>query len=238
MEELNKYFGLVVCADCGTAMALHQAHTMSAPYNHFTCRTHKKEGAEVCTAHYIRECILDDVVLEDIRRVTAQAREHTREFAAYISGKQSAEVQRDIRKKTRELDALQKRTRELDAIFKRLYEDSVLGRITAEQFQTLSDSYTGEMAVLKEKIPEQEAAIRALREQVGSTGHFIALARRYTDIQEPTPELLRRFIRKIVVHEKDVKWSKHARQTVEIHYNDIGCVDPPADKAQNRSESA
>ena len=55
MEELNKYFGLVVCADCGTAMALHQAHTMSAPYNHFTCRTHKKEGAEVCTAHYIRE---------------------------------------------------------------------------------------------------------------------------------------------------------------------------------------
>ena len=236
MEELNKYFGLVVCADCGTAMALHQAHTMSAPYNHFTCRTHKKEGAEVCTAHYIRECILDDVVLEDIRRVTAQAREHTREFAAYISGKQSAEVQRDIRKKTRELDA----------IFKRLYEDSVLGRITAEQFQTLSDSYTGEMAVLKEKIPEQEAAIRALREQVGSTGHFIALAKRYTDIQELTPELLRRFIRKIVVHEKDVKWSKHARQTVEIHYNDIGwvpsrqgtkqiriCIDkPPADPAE------
>ena len=54
------------------------------------------------------------------------------------------------------------------------------------------------------------------------TDHFIALAKRYTDIQELTPELLRLFIRKIVVHEKDVKWSKHARQAVEIHYNDIG----------------
>ena len=33
------------------------------------------------------------------------------------------------------------------------------------------------------------------------------------------------FIEKVVVHEKDVKWSKHARQTVEIHYTDIGVVD-------------
>ena len=76
MEELNKYSGLVVCAGCGSVMMLHRAHTMSASYNHFTCRTYKKEGAEVCTAHYIREQILDEVVLEDIRRVTARAREH------------------------------------------------------------------------------------------------------------------------------------------------------------------
>ena len=67
------------------------------------------------------------------------------------------------------------------------------------------------MAALKEKIPEQEAAIRRLREQVCGAGHFIALAKKYTDIRELTPELLRLFIQKIVVHEKDVKWSKHAR---------------------------
>ena len=27
-----------------------------------------------------------------------------------------------------------------------------------------------------------------------------------------------------MVHEKEVKWSKHAPQTVEIHYNGIGYV--------------
>ncbi len=47
----------------------------------------------------------------------------------------------------------------------------------------------------------------------------------YTGITELTPELLRLFIEKIVVHEKEVKWSKHAPQTVEIYYNGIGCVD-------------
>ena len=49
-------------------------------------------------------------------------------------------------------------------------------------------------------------------------------AKRYTDIMELTPELLRLFIEKIVVHEKEVKWSKHAPQTVEIYYNGIGCM--------------
>ena len=39
-----------------------------------------------------------------------------------------------------------------------------------------------------------------------------------------TPELLRLFIQKIVVHEKSVKYSKHAEQTVEIHYTDIGYI--------------
>ena len=95
-DEQNKYSGLVVCADCGKTMVLHRAHTMSADYNHFTCRTYKKDG-EACTAHYIRECILDEIVLEDLRRVTAEAREQPQEFAEYLNSKQSAELQKEIR---------------------------------------------------------------------------------------------------------------------------------------------
>ena len=221
MDEQNKYSGLVVCADCGATMVLHRAHTMSASYNHFTCRAYKKDS-EACTAHYIRECVLDEVVLEDLRRVTATAREHTQEFAEYINGRQSAEIQREIRQAGKELPAMKKRSDELDAIFKRLYEDSVLGRITPEQFQALSGSYTEEQTALKDEIPKKESAIQSLRDQVSGADSFISKARRYTGITELTPELLRLFIRKIVVYEKSVKWSKHAPQTVEIHYTDIG----------------
>ena len=121
--KMNKYSGLVVCADCGAIMVLHRAHTMKPTWNNFTCRTYKKEGADVCTAHYIRECVLDEVILEDLRRVTAMARAHTREFAEYIGGRQSAEIQREIRRQERELTVVRKRSSELDAIFKKLYED-------------------------------------------------------------------------------------------------------------------
>lgn len=225
MEEQNKYSGLVFCADCGSNMVLHRARTMSASYNHFTCRTYKKDG-ESCTGHYIRECVLDEVVLEDLRRVTAMARERPEEFAAYIGSRQSAEIQREIRRQEKELAAMRKRKAELDAIFKKLYEDSVLSRITTEQFQMLSSSYTEEQNQIAAGIPQKEAdIIQRLRETVSGTDGFLDKAKRYTDITELTPELLRLFIEKIVVHEKEVKWSKHAPQTVEIYYNGIGFVD-------------
>ena len=217
-------------------MVLHRAHTMAASYNHFTCRTYKKDG-EACTAHYIRECVLDEVVLEDLRRVTAIAREHTQEFAEYINGRQSAEIQREIRRQEKELAAMRKRSDELAVIFKRLYEDSVLGRITPEQFRVLSGSYTEEQAALKAEIPKKESAIQSLRDQVSGADSFISKARRYTDITELTPELLRLFIRKIVVYEKSVKWSKHAPQTVEIHYADVGYVGN-IDGTQSQQEDA
>lgn len=224
MEEQNKYSGLVFCADCGSNMVLHRARTMSASYNHFTCRTYKKDG-ESCTGHYIRECVLDEVVLEDLRRVTAMARERPEEFAAYIGSRQSAEIQREIRRQEKELTAMRKRKAELDAIFKKLYEDSVLSRITTEQFPMLSSSYTEEQNQIAAGIPQKEADIQRLRETVSGTDGFLDKAKRYMDITELTPELLRLFIEKIVVHEKEVKWSKHAPQTVEIYYNGIGFID-------------
>ena len=225
MEEQNKYSGLVFCADCGSNMVLHRARTMSASYNHFTCRTYKKDG-ESCTGHYIRECVLDEVVLEDLRRVTAMARERPEEFAAYIGSRQSAEIQREIRRQEKELAAMRKRKAELDAIFKKLYEDSVLSRITTEQFQMLSSSYTEEQNQIAAGIPQKEAdIIQRLRETVSGTDGFLDKAKRYMDITELTPELLRLFIEEIVVHEKEVKWSKHAPQTVEIYYNGIGFID-------------
>ena len=178
------------------------------------------------------------MVLENLRRVTAMAREHTREFAEYIGGRQSAEIQREIRRLERELTAMRKRSNELDAIFKRLYEDRVLGHISVEQFQTLSGSYTEEQEKLAAEIPAKESAIQKLRDTVSSTDGFIAKAKRYTDITELTPELLRLFIQKIVVHEKSTKWSKKAMQTIEIQYSDIGFIggDIPQGKENPRQE--
>ena len=54
MDEQNMFSGLVYCADCGMPMVLHRAHTMKPEQNNFTCRTYKKDGADVCSAHYVR----------------------------------------------------------------------------------------------------------------------------------------------------------------------------------------
>mgnify|MGYP000178702606 CR=1 FL=1 len=100
----------------------------------------------------------------------------------------------------------------------------MLGSITIEQFQMLSGSYTEEQDHIIASILQKESEIQSLRETVSGTDSFLDKAKRYTDITELTPGLLRLFIEKIVVHEKEVKSSKHAPQTVEIYYNGIGYV--------------
>lgn len=69
-----------------------------------------------------------------------------------------------------------------------------------------------------------EREIQRLRETVNGTDSFLDKAKRYTDITELPPELLWLFTERIVVHKKEVTWSKHAPQTVEIYYNGIGYV--------------
>ena len=47
--------------------------------------------------------------------------------------------------------------------------------------------------------------------------------RKYTEITELTPEIVRTFIEKIIVHEKE-KVDGKRRQTVEIIYNCVGAI--------------
>ena len=201
------FSGLVYCADCGKPMVLHRAHTMKPEQNHFTCRTYKKDGAEVCSAHYIREVALKEIVLETIRRATEFARSDPERFAAYIQQKQSTEVAKEIRGVERELSTM--------------HEDSALGRVSNEQFRLLSEAYSKEKAQLAEAIPATEERLEKLRSSMANAKNFIAKARKFTDMTELTPELLRTFVAKIIVYEKEVKYSKHAPQKIHICFRDF-----------------
>ena len=54
---------------------------------------------------------------------------------------------------------------------------------------------------------------------------FIDKAKRYTEIRELTPEILRLFISRIEVGEKSAKYSRTAEQEIRIVYRDVGIMD-------------
>ena len=118
-----------------------------------------------------------------------------------------------------------RRNDELSALFKRLYEDNVLGRITNEQFRMLSTDYNAEQKELENAIPEKEARLEKLKASVANVDTFIEKAKRFTTIEELTPELLRLFIQRIEIGERSVKYSRSATQSIRIIYRDIGVVD-------------
>ena len=225
MDEPNPFSGLAFCADCGKPLTLHRASTMKKSAYNFKCYTYGKKGKEHCSPHHIRECDLTAVVLDDLRRVTHFARQKEKQFAAYINQKNSAEVRKEINSLQRELDVMRKRSAELTTLFKRLYENSVFGRITDEQFRLLSADYNAEQRTLEDAILEKEGRLEKLKASAANVDAFIEKARRYRDIQQLTPELLRLFIQRIEVGERSEKSSRHASQEIRIVYRDIGALD-------------
>ena len=168
---------------------------------------------------------MKQIVLDDLRRVTHFARMKERQFAQYINQKNSVELRREMNTLQKDLDAMRKRNGELSILFKRLYEDHVLGRVTAEQFRMLSADYNAEQKTLNESIPEKEARLEKLRASAANVETFIEKAKQYTAINELTPELLRLFIQRIEVGERSVKYSRNAEQHIRIFYRDIGRID-------------
>ena len=86
----------------------------------------------------------------------------------------------------------------------------------------LSDGYNAEQREIKEQIPKLQADIEELKAAATNVDKFIDIARKYTDLQELTPEVLRTFIAKVVIHERSDKWSKIAEQQIDIYFRYIG----------------
>ena len=127
---------------------------------------------------------------------------------------------------------MRRRREELSKLFKRLYEDNVLGRVTDEQYRMLAGDYTSEQKMLEEQIPEKEARMEKLRAASANVDAFVEKAKKYTAIDELTPELLRLFIQRIEVGERSVKYSRSASQSIRIVYRDIGTVDSAMEQSE------
>jgi len=113
---------------------------------------------------------------------------------------------------------------ELDSLFKRIYEDSVLGKISDEQFAFLSKSYQQEQTELRAKVETLMAEIETAQEQSDGIEKFVAKVRRLTRPETLTPELVHEFIDRIVVHAPD-KSSGKRRQQVDIYHNGVGIIE-------------
>lgn len=223
MGDVDKYSGLLFCADCGSKLYFVRGTTIKPEAYNFICSRYRKHmGEELCTPHTIREKALDEIVLEEIRSVTYYARAQTEQFVSFIQQKSSAESRRELNAKKAELSKLEKRNGELNALFKRLYEDNVLGKVTNEQFRMLSEGYNEEQRRIQEEIPKLRKAIEDLKASATNVEHFLEIVRKYTDIKELTPEILRTFISKIVIHERSRKHVKDAEQDIDIYFTHIG----------------
>lgn len=225
MGEMSPLSGLVYCADCGKRMYLCRCSTTKQK-EYFNCSSYRKQLKKTCTSHQITVEALSVLVQDDLRRTIYFAQQQREMFLQTLRKNAATRTEKELKEYSKEIRTSEERIERLDKIIESLYEDKVEGKISEERYLKMSDTYETEQAGLKERVKTLKLEIAKAKEDDDKILDFMMLIYKYNSFEELTPEILRAFIEKVVVHER-TKVDGHYRQTVEIFYNFVGAIDRP-----------
>jgi len=224
MGEMPILSGMLFCADCGNKLYQVRGRGWEHEKEYFVCATYRKiKGG--CSSHQIRNVVVEELLLDGIRRVTAFARDHENKFVEMVTKKTRSEFDRSMRDGKRELEQSQARISKLDDIIQRVYEDNIEGKISDERFAKMTANYEAKQHNLESRVAELKSTMTSEKESALGVDHFLALVRKYTDIKELTAEIIREFVEKIYVYKAE-RIDGRRVQRIKIVYNCIGEFDP------------
>ena len=224
-ERQGLFSGLVVCADCGSKLHFATCKNFEGRQDHYVCAKYKS-GRGTCSAHYIREDVLRDVVLERIRAVTEYIRADVEGFQEDWLMCRREEQEKSIREDKRRLEKAKKRLADIDKLITRIYEDMVLGSLSQERYQKMLEGYEAEQAALNNEVIGLEDWVATREEMEDNVDQFFALMEKYVDIPELTTTIVNEFIKQIIVYAPD-KSSGKRTQKVKIVFNFLEEVEVP-----------
>ena len=224
---VSMFSGLLYCADCGSKLGYSATNNYKREQAFFFCSAYRS-NSDVCSAHYIREKVIEGLVLEGLQRLLWYIQVYEARFAQEQMERFGLQEKKERTAKRRELDRAKVRVVEIDQLIQKSYEDMTKGLLSEERFATLTVSLESEQRQLKADIPELEASLNATADKAGDLQKFIQRARQVTRLTELTPEIVHEFIDKIVVS-KPEKIDGKRHQRVDVHYNTIGlwCAPSP-----------
>lgn len=184
--------------------------------------THFDPEGSQCVLQQFRDLILSEDLLEN--RIIAENAK-----ARYLM------VQKDIVSKRTETSKLKtaiesgkRRIQDLDKLIERIYEDQVLGNISAERYARMSVNYENEQRTLINKVAEDEKKLACIEQTSLDLKTLLKVLRSSTSFDELTPTLVNSLIRRIEVHNND-KSSGHCYVKVDIYFTAIGLIDIPTE---------
>lgn len=217
--------GMLYCADCGEKMYLCRCTTMKQA-EYFNCSTYRKKKKKYCTSHQITAHAVMAMVKNDLRYTIQFANDNKETFMNILKERTEAKNKRELASAIEEKEVVEKRIVALDKIIQSLYEDKVSGKLSEERYIKMSGNYEAEQKELTEKVKILKAEIEKAQTKYDNIQKFMAIVKRYSDFEELTPEILRAFVDKIIIYEKQ-KVDGHIRHTIEIVYNFVEAIELP-----------
>lgn len=227
--------GLLYCADCGSKLShRYNSRNKYDADNSYGCSSYRQYTRN-CTMHYIRVSVVEKLILETIREVSAYALSNEKEFVKKVREASDVQQEATMKEYRRRLGKAKRRHEELDDLVKKLYESFVTGKIPEKHFDRLLSGYDNEQTTLEAEMQELQTGLDRYGADSVRADRFLELVKRYTDFSELTTPMLNEFIEKVVVHEAD-KSTGDRVQKVDIYLNFIGAFTVPKMEAALTAE--
>ena len=219
---VSPFSGLLYCADCGEKLYYSVTNNYKREQAYFFCSSYRK-NSEVCSAHYIREKVVEQIVLESMQRILLNVQAFEKEFARKQMDCYTEDKKKQLAAKHRELSRAKKRIAEIDTLIQKIYEDNASGKLSDERYATLSLSYEEEQKTLKAAVPELQSFLETETDKTESLQRFIQKVKQVTELKVLTPELIHEFVDKIVVYAPRYLDGKRV-QLLDIYYSGVGIL--------------
>ena len=180
---VSPFSGLVKCGTCGKALGLR--YWGKDRHRIYICCTYNR-NTKACSDHRIFYDDLYDAVLADIQ-YHAQLAYEDRDKAVALAVKMNAKADKGKGNSSEsKLKQAQKRYDEVTRLFDRLYEDSLSGRISSNNFTRLIDKYQSEQTQLLEQINTLERTMQEIKDTRQNAVQWADMMAEYAGIQELT----------------------------------------------------
>ena len=222
------FSGLVYCPDYGAKLYFCAAKSLK-PNQEFYCCSNYKSGRGSCTVHYIRNVVLEQLVMEAISDLADFVRCYEPVFLYMLAKKNNALKKAELQKLKHTVEKSQQRIVDLDRLIEKIYEDNALGRLSDERYARMMASYEKEQKRLIEEVEQSQKTLAESEQQTVDLRLMLRTLRELTDVKELTPTLVNSLIQRIEVHSND-KSSGHCYVKVDIYFTAVGMIDIPTEK--------
>ena len=216
------FSGLVFCADCREKM-YYSSRIMTSPnQERFACKTHQLDGTK-CSSHYIREIVLEEMVLAHLKMVMGHILRYENHFRRVMEERKLLQCREAISIREKHLSRNEKRIEELKRLFIKIYEDNAAGRLNDSRYELLSQSYEAEQKQLEEEAARLQKEIEVQEKQNEGIEQFIQSVKTHVGIEKLDGSVLHELVKAIYIGAPD-KSSGHRVQHIYIEYNGIGFI--------------
>ena len=128
------------------------------------------------------------------------------------------EAQKQFKENEKLRSEYETKINQLDNAIQLLFMDRSNGKITDERYDILSANFEKEQSEIKAKLSALNSQLDEMKVREKCIRDFISKAKRYVKMPKLTPELLRAFIKRIEVHEKEVKRSRTCGNHIVVYF--------------------